>query len=65
LARDLFIGLGTGYWNNSLFVFPTNLNIIDAEFAPLLFKLLPLCFSFAGLFLAFFYIFFFLKICIC
>jgi len=54
LSRDLFIGLGTGFWNNAIFVFPSNLNIIDAEFAPHFFKLLPVCLSITGAFLALF-----------
>jgi len=48
ISRDLFIGLGTSFWNNALFVFPNNLNIIDAEFAPHFFKLLPVCLSITG-----------------
>jgi len=47
-SRDLFIGLGTDFWNNALFIFPNNLNIIDAEFAPHFFKLLPVCLSILG-----------------
>ena len=31
-GRDLFIGLGTDFWGNSLFCLPFNLSIIDAEF---------------------------------
>jgi len=54
LSRDLFIGLGTGFWNNAIFVFPTNLNIIDAEFASQFFKLLPVCLSMTGASLALF-----------
>lgn len=61
LSRDLFIGFGTGFWNNSIFVFPTNLNIIDAEFAPLFFKLLPVCLSISGMFSAFLLYTFFSK----
>jgi len=45
LARDLFIGLGTNFWSNSIFVLPLNANIIDAEFMPHLFKILPTYFS--------------------
>ena len=52
LSRDLFIGLGTGFWNNAIFVFPTNLNMIDAEFANQFFRLLPLCLSLTGASLA-------------
>jgi len=58
LSRDLFIGLGTGFWNNAIFIFPNNLNIIDAEFAPSFFKLLPVCLSICGAsFALFFYTF--------
>ena len=31
-GRDLFIGLGSNFWGNSLFCLPFNLGIIDAEF---------------------------------
>jgi len=55
LSRDLFIGLGTGFWNNALFTFPSNLNIIDAEFAPHFFKLLPVCLSITGALCALFF----------
>ena len=30
-GRDLFIGLGTDCWGNSLFCLPFNLSILDAE----------------------------------
>jgi len=61
-SRDLFIGLGSDFWNNALFVFPNNLNIIDAEFAPQFFKLLPVCLSLTGAFLALFFYTFSAKI---
>jgi len=48
LSRDLFIGFGTGFWNNAIFIFPGNLNLIDAEFAPSFFKLLPVFLSILG-----------------
>jgi len=54
-SRDLFIGLGTGFWNNAFFVFPNNLNIIDAEFAPTFFKILPVCLSIFGAISALFF----------
>jgi len=60
-SRDLFIGLGTDFWNNALFIFPTNLNIIDAEFAPQFFKLLPVCLSLTGATLALLFYTFFSK----
>jgi len=52
LSRDLFIGLGTNFWNNAIFVLPINLNSIDAEFIPHFFKLLPVCLSIFGASLA-------------
>ena len=60
-SRDLFIGLGTGFWNNAIFIFPTNLNIIDAEFASQFFKILPVCLSLTGASSAFIFYTFFSK----
>jgi len=40
-TKDLFIGLGTPFWNNSIFILPSHLNIIDSEFIPLYIKWLP------------------------
>nr|YP_011008415.1 NADH dehydrogenase subunit 5 [Syringoderma abyssicola]WBP70386.1 NADH dehydrogenase subunit 5 [Syringoderma abyssicola] len=53
ISRDLFIGLGTGFWGNALFSLPTHLSIIDAEFMPTSMKILPLCLSISGGFLSF------------
>lgn len=52
LSKDLFIGLGTGFWNNAIFIHPTNYNMIDAEFIPQFFKILPVCVSLLGASLA-------------
>ena len=51
-SRDFFIGLGTNFWNNSIFVFPLHFILIDAEFASQFYKLLPLIVSFWGAFSA-------------
>jgi|TARA_B110000116_G_scaffold60039_3_gene51372 NADH-ubiquinone oxidoreductase chain 5 len=51
-AKDMFIGLGTDFWGNSLYVTTSNFNIIDSEFIDLQYKLLPLMFSFLGIGLA-------------
>nr|YP_011008028.1 NADH dehydrogenase subunit 5 [Cutleria multifida]WBP69894.1 NADH dehydrogenase subunit 5 [Cutleria multifida] len=48
LSRDLFIGLGTNFWGNSIFCLPTNLSIIDAEFMSTSIKIFPLCCSILG-----------------
>ena len=47
-GRDLFIGLGTDFWGNSLFCLPLNLSIIDAEFMSTSTKIRPLLFSMLG-----------------
>lgn len=48
LSKDLFIGLGTGFWGNAIFVLPSHLSIIDAEFMTTSIKLFPLCLSLLG-----------------
>jgi NADH-ubiquinone oxidoreductase chain 5 len=47
LTKDIFIGLGTGFFSdNSLFIHPNHEILLDTEFAvPVLFKLLPLFFT--------------------
>ena len=52
LSKDMFIGLGSDFWNNSLYVYINNIQMIDAEFLPTLFKILPVIFSLAGAFIA-------------
>jgi len=54
LTRDLFVGLGSVFFGNSIFVLPNNFNLVEAEFLPLQIKLLPLVFSLSGMFLALF-----------
>lgn len=47
LTKDIFIGLGTGFFSdNSLFIHPSHEIMLDTEFAvPILFKLLPFIFT--------------------
>jgi len=47
VTRDIFIGLGSGFFaDNSIFIHPTHEIMLDTEFAvPTLFKLLPLFFT--------------------
>lgn len=53
LTKDLFLGLGTPYWNGALFVLPSHFNIVEAEFLPTSIKLLPVILSVFGATLAF------------
>lgn len=54
--KDMFIGLGTSFWGNSIFVLPSNVLFIDAEFLPVSIKLIPFFFTMAGILLG--YLFF-------
>lgn len=47
-TKDMVIGLGTDFWGNSLFILPENMNMIDAEFIPHFYKLLPVILSILG-----------------
>jgi NADH-ubiquinone oxidoreductase chain 5 len=61
LGRDLFIGLGSNFWSNSIFFSPSSL--IHSEFLPTFFKLLPVLLSLSfGFFLFFFYFFNYIDI---
>ena len=62
LAKDLFLGLGSDAFINSIFVHPKNLIFIDAEFIPYHIKLIPLIFSFSGILMCFLFYTILLKI---
>ena len=47
--KDLFIGLGTDIWNNSLYIFPENITILNSEFIPFYIKIVPVFFSIIGI----------------
>jgi len=48
LTKDMFIGLGTDFWGNSIFIHPNNFVGVDAEFVPMFVKYLILIFSIGG-----------------
>lgn len=52
ITKDMFIGVGTDFWGNAIYIAQNNLNIIDAEFIPVGIKLLPVMFSLLGASLA-------------
>jgi proton-translocating NADH-quinone oxidoreductase chain L len=54
LTQEMFIGFGTNFWGNAIFVLPQNYLLIDIEFIDLFNKLLPLIFTLFGIFLAYF-----------
>jgi len=55
IFSDLFLGAGTDFFGNSLFIHPNNIQLIEAEFSLNNFiKLLPCIFSFIGATLCFY-----------
>ena len=48
LGRELFIGFGSPFWLNSIFILPSNLSGLDFEFIPFFYKVFPLLFSVSG-----------------
>jgi NADH-ubiquinone oxidoreductase chain 5 len=48
LFKDLFIGLGSDFFNFSIYVRPNNVTMIDSEFIPYSLKLIPTVFSLIG-----------------
>lgn len=53
LWRDMFIGPASLFFNNSFFINPNSLDLMDAEFIPFRFKIIPVVFSFLGAFLSY------------
>ena len=61
LTKDMFIGLGSPFWNNAILILPQNLNIIDAEFIPVYVKWVPFFASISGSLLSVFLYHFFSR----
>jgi len=45
MLKDLFIGVGSIFLGNSIFILPKHFNLFEAEFLPTLVKLTPVLFS--------------------
>lgn len=53
LTKDLFIGVGTPFWSNAIFLLPEHSMLIESEFLPVFIKWLPFFFSIGSSILAF------------
>lgn len=53
LTKDMIIGLGSDFWQGSVYIQPMNFNLLDAEHIPQFAKLLPVILSFSGALLSF------------
>jgi NADH-ubiquinone oxidoreductase chain 5 len=54
IFKDLFIGLGTDFFDSSIFQLTSHASMPNAEFLDYRYKLIPLYFSFAGVFFSLF-----------
>jgi NADH-ubiquinone oxidoreductase chain 5 len=53
IFSDLFVGIGTDFFGNALFIHPNHISLVEAEFSmSVIFKLLPTIFSIIGAILA-------------
>jgi len=48
ILKDMFVGLGSDFWGNAIFVLPQNALILEAEFLKTNIKLFPVILSFLG-----------------
>ena len=48
ISKDMFIGLGTSFWGNAIYIHPLHLSILDSEFIAYYIKLTPVIFSLLG-----------------
>ena len=48
LTHDFFMGFGTNFWNESIFILISNYTLVDIEFVNLFYKLLPLFVTILG-----------------
>lgn len=55
LSRDMFVGMGSDFWGNSLFTLPTKMYTLESEWLDASVKMIPLIFSFSGAGLAIFH----------
>ena len=54
LTKEIFIGFGTKFWGNAIFIMPQNYGLTDIEFISLSAKLFPLILTILGSSLAYF-----------
>ncbi len=53
LTKDLFIGLGSSFWLNSIYILPINSKLINSEFIPTNIKILPIILTLISSFFSF------------
>jgi len=61
MTKEMFIGFGTNFWGTSIFIHPYNYIMVDIEFLPLGYKLLPLFLTIGGVLFAYYIYYFKIK----
>jgi NADH-ubiquinone oxidoreductase chain 5 len=61
LTKDMLIGLGSSYWKNAIYTQPYQLLVIDAEFIPTFYRVLPTIVALLGALSAFIFYNFYKK----
>lgn len=51
-TKDFFVGIGTDFWKNSIFIFPKHLIFFESELNLIIIKWIPFFFSVFGIFFA-------------
>jgi NADH-ubiquinone oxidoreductase chain 5 len=59
MTKDFFVGVGSDFFVDSIFILPKHNIIIDAEFIPFYIKLIPTILSLSGIFISLYFIHFF------
>jgi len=53
ITKDMFVGPGTNFWGNALFILPEHISFLDSEFIPYYIKLIPVILSIVGAIVAY------------
>ena len=61
ISSEMAVGVGTNFWGNSIICLPKNSDTFNAEFLPTFIKLIPVLFSFFGIFFSLIIYFFLSK----
>lgn len=54
ISKDLLIGFGTSFWNNAIFILPSNYMLTDIEFLDFFYKILPTFLTLLNVFFIFY-----------
>jgi NADH-ubiquinone oxidoreductase chain 5 len=53
VSRDYFVGLGSDFFSSTIYIDPLRNTLVDSEFLPVIYKLLPVVLSLLSILLAY------------